>query len=195
MGTGRRLMVERTGDRGDGQGKVNDDERTFLEATLPHIDDVYRVARHAGHDHHRAEDLVQETYLRAYGAFAGHRGGSTKAWLVTICLNLARSEGRRRARRPREAPSSDGHEPEATGVNVPEEAFARLDRETVEGALAMLPEDQRLAIVLMDLAGHTASEVAEMLGCPRNTVLSRVHRGHQRLATLLTPEDVNRDLS
>jgi RNA polymerase sigma-70 factor (ECF subfamily) len=173
---------------------VNDDERTFLEATLPYLDDVYRVARHAGNDHHRAEDLVQETYLRAYAAFAGHRGPSTKAWLVTICLNLARSEGRRRARRPQETAGAAGYEPPATGAGVPEEAFARLDRQTVERAVALLPEDQRVAVVLMDLAGHSASEVATMLGCPRNTVLSRVHRGHQRLAALLAPEDVSRDV-
>jgi RNA polymerase sigma-70 factor (ECF subfamily) len=80
-------------------------------------------------------------------------------------------------------------------VNVPEEALARIDRASVSRALAQVPEDQRLAIVLMDLAGHSASEVAEMLGCPRNTVLSRVFRGRQRLASLLVGEDVNRDLS
>ncbi len=83
---------------------MNDEGRSFLDAALPHLDVVYRVARYASKDHHRAEDLVQETYLRAYAAFASHRGPSTKAWLVTICLNLARSEGRRRARRPVEAP-------------------------------------------------------------------------------------------
>ena len=58
---------------------------------MPHLDVVYRVARHTSRDHHHAEDLVQETYVRAFAAFAGHRGPSTKAWLVTICLNLARS--------------------------------------------------------------------------------------------------------
>ena len=79
--------------------QMDDNGRAFLEAALPHIDAVYRVARHTSRDHHHAEDLVQETYLRAFAAFASHRGPSTKAWLVTICLNLARSEGRRRARR------------------------------------------------------------------------------------------------
>ena len=172
--------------------QVNDDGRAFLEAALPHLDVVYRVARHASRDHHRAEDLVQETYLRAYAAFGNHRGPSTKAWLVTICLNLARSEGRRRARRPVETILPELHEPPALGVSVPEEALANIDRDSVGRALARLPEDQRLAIVLMDLAGHSASEVAEMLGCPRNTVLSRVHRGHQRLASILIGEDVNR---
>jgi RNA polymerase sigma-70 factor, ECF subfamily len=172
--------------------QVNDEGRAFLEAALPHLDVVYRVARYASKDHHGAEDLVQETYLRAYAAFPGHWGQNTKAWLVTICLNLARSEGRRRTRRPVETALPPLHDPEATGVSVPEEAMANIDRDSVSRALSRLPEDQRLAIVLMDLAGHSASEVADMLGCPRNTVLSRVHRGHRRLASLLVEEDVNR---
>jgi RNA polymerase sigma-70 factor, ECF subfamily len=178
-------------------GKLSDEGRSFLEAALPHLDVVYRVARHMNRDHHGAEDLVQETYLRAYAAFESHHGPSTRAWLITICLNLARSEGRRRARRPVEAPLTEREAdlagaPGAAGAGVPEEAMANIDRASVSRALSRLPEDQRLAIVLMDLAGLTASEVAGMLSCPRNTVLSRVHRGHQRLATLLIEEDVNR---
>ena len=175
-----------------GPGQVNDEGRAFLDAALPHLDVVYRVARYASKDHHLAEDLVQETYLRGFAAFGSHRGTSTKAWLVTICLNLARSEGRRRARRPVETQVPFLHDPAAPGVNVPEAALANIDRGSVSRALSRLPEDQRLAIVLMDLAGHSASEVADMLGCPRNTVLSRVHRGHKRLASLLIEEDVSR---
>jgi RNA polymerase sigma-70 factor (ECF subfamily) len=78
---------------------MDDQGRAFLEAALPHLDAVYRVARHAARDQHHAEDLVQETYLRAFAAFDSHRGPSTRAWLVTICLNVARGDGRRRARR------------------------------------------------------------------------------------------------
>ncbi|HTV12395.1 MAG TPA: RNA polymerase sigma factor [Acidimicrobiales bacterium] len=177
---------------------MDNKERAFLDATLPHLDVLYRVALHASRDHHKAEDLVQETYLRAYAAFETQRGPSVKAWLVTICLNLARSEGRRQARRVAEAPLSavheHDHEPMAPRVGVAEEAIANIDRECVARALARLPEDQRLAIVLMDLAGHSASEVGEILGCPRNTVLSRAFRGRQRLASLLVEEDVGRDL-
>jgi RNA polymerase sigma-70 factor (ECF subfamily) len=174
---------------------MDDQGRAFLEATMPHLDAVYRVARHTSRDHHHAEDLVQETYMRAFAAFDSHRGPSTKAWLVTICLNLARSQGRRRARRVVETALPEHYEPEATGASVPEEALASIDRSAVSRALARVPDEQRQAIVLMDLAGHSASEVAEMLGCPRNTVLSRVHRGRQRLAALLVEEDMNRDVS
>jgi RNA polymerase sigma-70 factor, ECF subfamily len=76
----------------------------FLEATLPHLDVVYQVARQAVRDGQDPEDLVQETYLRAYAAFSGYRGGNVRAWLAAICLNVARSEARRRRRRPWEVP-------------------------------------------------------------------------------------------
>ncbi len=168
--------------------------QAFLEATLPHLDVLYRVACHSGHDHYRAEDVVQETYLRAYAGFAGHRGPNTRAWLVTICLNLVRSEGRRQARRIVEAPLSDADAFPETGRDVADEVLARLDGERVARALQRLPQQQRLVIVLMDLAGLSASEVAAQLGCSRNTVLSWVHRGHRRLAALLVREGADRDL-
>jgi RNA polymerase sigma-70 factor (ECF subfamily) len=173
---------------------MNDSGQAFLEATLPHVDVIYRVARHASHDHHRAEDLVQETYLHSYAGFASHSGPSTRAWLVTICLNLARSDGRRRSRRVIEAPLPDDDRYLAPSREVPDQVVAGLERERVARALEKLPEEQRLAIVLMDLAGQTATEVARQLGCSRNTVLSRVYRGHRRLAGLLAPEDVDHDV-
>jgi len=174
---------------------MSDGGRTFLDAALPHLDAVYRVARNMTRSHHEAEDLVQETYMRAFAAFRSHHGPSTKAWLVTICLNLARSEGRRRMRHPSDPVPPEQHEAIASGaVSVPDEALANIDGERVRRALAQIPEEQRVAIVLMDLAGHSASEVAKMLDCSRNTVLSRAYRGRQRLASLLVKEGANRDL-
>ena len=168
--------------------------RPFLAETLPYLDLLYRIARNAGHDHHLAEDVVQETYLRAYAAFDQRRGDNTRAWMVSICLNLIRSEGRRRRRRVTEAPLFEAADAEAIGVGVPEEALAHLDRDAIFRALTKLPRDQRLAIVLMDLAGLTASEAGEALGCPRNTVLSWVHRGRKRLAAHLVEQDLSRDM-
>ena len=81
------------------------DHRAFLEATLPHVDVVYQVARHAAGAGQDPEDLVQETYLRAFAAFGSYRGENTRAWLAAICLNAARSEARRRRRRPWEVPA------------------------------------------------------------------------------------------
>ena len=67
------------------------DHRAFLEATLPYVDVVWQVARQAAGDGQEPEDLVQETYLRAYAAFDSYRGESMRAWLAAICLNVARS--------------------------------------------------------------------------------------------------------
>ena len=174
------------------------DHRVFLEATLPHMDVVYQVARQAAGDGQDAEDLVQETYLRAYAGFGSYRGENARAWLAAICLNVARSQARRRRRRPWEVTGSglpevlplsraDGREGVADVADV---VIAGLDAEEVSRCLGRLPEPQRVCIVLMDVAGYTAKEAAETLGCPRGTVLARVHRGRRRLARLLAEEGV-----
>ena len=175
------------------------DHRAFLEATLPHLDVVYQVARQAAWDGQDPEDLVQETYLRAYAAFGSWRGENARAWLAAICLNAARSQVRRRRRRPWEVTGSgllevlplsraDGGEGAADVADV---VIAGLDAEEVSRCLGRLPEPQRVCIVLMDVAGYTAREAAETLGCPRGTVLTRVHRGRRRLARLLAEAGVS----
>ncbi|HEX7161594.1 MAG TPA: RNA polymerase sigma factor [Trebonia sp.] len=174
------------------------DHRAFLEATLPYLDVVYQVARHAAADGQDPEDLVQETYLRAYAAFGSWRGQNARAWLAAICLNAARSQARRRRRRPWEVPSRvpleelavDGAGGRHAG-DVADVVVAGLDAQAVARCLALLPEPQRVCIVLMDVAGYTAREAAEALGCPRGTVLARVHRGRRRLARLLTEAGVS----
>jgi RNA polymerase sigma-70 factor (ECF subfamily) len=178
---------------------VGADHRAFLEATLPHLDVVYQVARRAAGDGQDPEDLVQETYLRAYAAFGSWRGGNTRAWLAAICLNAGRSAARRRRRRPWEVPlrapldtlpltrTSGGH----GMADVADVVIADLDAQAVSRSLALLSEPQRVCIVLMDVAGYTAAETAEMLGCPRGTVLARVHRGRRKLAQLLAEAGVS----
>jgi RNA polymerase sigma-70 factor (ECF subfamily) len=175
------------------------DDRAFLDATLPYLEVVYQVARHAARDGLEPEDLVQETYLRAYAAFGSYRGENTRAWLAAICLNVARSEARRQRRRPWEVPArtlpdalalarGDGGE---GAPDVAEVVIAGLDAQAVARCLAVLPEPQRVCIVLMDVAGYTARETAEVLGCPRGTVLARVHRGRRKLARLLADAGVS----
>jgi RNA polymerase sigma-70 factor (ECF subfamily) len=178
---------------------VGSDHRAFLEATLPYLDVVYQVARHAAGDGQEPEDLVQETYLRAYAAFGSYRGGSMRAWLAAICLNVARSEARRRRRRPWELPAralldvlpAAGLADREAAPDVADVVIAGLDAQAVAGCLALLPGPQRVCIVLMDVAGYTARETAEVLGCPRGTVLARVHRGRRRLAELLAEAGVS----
>jgi RNA polymerase sigma-70 factor, ECF subfamily len=178
---------------------VGADHRAFLEATLPYLDVVWQVARRAAGDGQDPEDLVQETYLRAYAAFGSWRGGSMRAWLAAICLNAARSEARRRRRRPWEVPArapldalpvarTDGGRYAADVADV---VIAGLDAQAVARCLALLPEPQRVCIVLVDVAGYTAAEAAQALGCARGTVLARVHRGRRRLAQLLAEAGVS----
>ena len=175
------------------------DHRVFLDATLPYLDVVWQVARQAAGEGQDPEDLVQETYLRAYAGFGSYRGGSTRAWLAAICLNAARSQARRRRRRPWEVPApalldvlpwpradcGDG------AGDVADVVIAGLDAAEVSRCLGLLPEPQRVCIVLMDVAGYTAREAAQALGCPRGTVLARVHRGRRKLAVLLAEAGVS----
>jgi RNA polymerase sigma-70 factor (ECF subfamily) len=158
----------------------------FLEAALPHLDAVTQLARHLTGQRCDAEDLVQETFLRAYAHFGEYRGGSMRAWLAAICLNAARSQGRRLARRPRELLDAEPETAAESGDPVADAALGNLAWTAIRAGLAQLPEPQRLCIVLMDVAGYTASETATLLGCPRGTVLARVHRGRVRLARMLT---------
>jgi RNA polymerase sigma-70 factor (ECF subfamily) len=169
------------------------DHREFLEATLPHLPAVHNVARRMASEHTEADDLVQETYLRAFRAFPAYRGGSVRAWLVAICLNAARSEARRARCRPGEARQA---EPEAAvgSQDVCEAAVAAVEREAIVRALGHLPERQRTTLVLVDVAGLTAQEAADLMACPRGTVLARVHRGRRRLAELLAREGIHRGL-
>ena len=175
------------------------DHRLFLDATIPYLDVVWQVARQAAGDGQDPEDLVQETYLRAYAAFGSCRGENMRAWLAAICLNVARSQARRRRRRPWEVPGpalldaptrsrGDGGE---GATDVADVVIAGLDTETVSRCLGLLPEPPRACIVLMDVAGYTAREAAEALGCPRGTVLARVHRGRRKLAQLLAEAGVS----
>ena len=178
---------------------MSGDHRAFLDATLPYLEVVYQVARHAAGDGQEPEDLVQETYLRAYAAFGSYRGENTRAWLAAICMNVARSEARRRRRRPWEVPARSlldampaARADDGEGVpDVADVVIAGLDAQAVSRCLALLPEPQRVCIVLMDVAGYTARETAQVLRCPRGTVLARVHRGRRRLARLLAEAGVS----
>jgi RNA polymerase sigma-70 factor (ECF subfamily) len=162
---------------------VPDDD--FLRRTMPAMDLVYNIARRMVPRAEDAEDLVQESYLAAYRAWLDGRIPSrVEPWLATICLNLGRSGFRHRARRPQEVPW------EALDVadraDVEAEALGRIERRAVHEALWQLPDEQRIAITLVDLVGLSTAETAAAMGTPRGTVLSRLHRGRRALASLLT---------
>ncbi len=166
---------------------MHDEE--FLRTTLKAKDLLYNMARRLVRDEHEAEDLVQETYLRAYVAWVKQqRPDRVEPWLATICLNLARSEMRRRARRPVEVLHENAGLEAPCSTDVEAETMAQMRAESIRRALWKLRREQRVALVLMDICGLTAGETATVMGSPRGTVLSWVHRGRKALAALLEHE-------
>lgn len=156
----------------------------FLAATLPALDLVYNLARRLGRNKESVEDIVQETYVKAFEAWTrGRKPREVEPWIATICLNTGRSMWRKASTRREVA--SDDQSDEASEMDVAEEALRKLRKDAVHEALWMLPDEQRVAITLMDLDGFTAAEAARITGSPRGTILSRVHRGRKKLATLL----------
>lgn len=165
-----------------------EDDEEFLQATLGAMDLVYNIARRVVPGREDARDLVQETYVAAFKAWRDRRRPrKVEPWLATICLNLARSEFRRRAARPQEVPWDEAAV--GSAPDDPErEAIAELDRRALHRAMWALPEEQRVAIALVDLGGFSTVEAAAIMGTPRGTVLSRLHRGRRALAALLGAE-------
>jgi RNA polymerase sigma-70 factor (ECF subfamily) len=160
----------------------------FLRATLPAMDLVHNLARRFVPQRADAEDLVQETYLRAWQAWtSGRLPRRVEPWLATICLNVGRDWVRRsRSRREERIPDAF----EATDdVDVELEAIDRMRRKQVDQAMWALPREQRITITLVDVGGFTAAEVAGMTGSPRGTVLARLHRGRKALARLVQQEE------
>lgn len=160
----------------------------FLAATLPASDLVYNLARRLMRSEEQVEDLVQETYAKAFEAWvAGKKPRKVEPWLATICLNAGRSVWRKASTR-REVPTEILPSAPDEDTDVEKDAVQRVRKELVHEALWQLPEEQRIAITLMDLDGFTAAEVARMTGTPRGTVLTRVHRGRKKLARMVERE-------
>jgi RNA polymerase sigma-70 factor, ECF subfamily len=160
---------------------VDRDERFETEA-LPHLRSLYGTAYRMTRNAHDAEDLVQETFLRAYRAFDRYTAGTNiRAWLYTI-LHRARTDAfRRAARSPRTVELSG----EGPSVPAPQEALAR-GGEDIERALQALPEAFRSAVVLRDVEDFSYDEIARILAVPIGTVMSRIHRGRALLRQALS---------
>jgi len=160
------------------------DQDEFLRETMGAMDLVFNLSRRLTDRRQDAEDLVQDTFLQAFRAWKDHRRPKrVEPWLATICLNLARSRYRARARRPADVSLEEwmvrsSADPESLAVG-------RIEREELYRAMQGLPEEQRVAIALVDLSGCSTYEAAEIMRTPRGTVLSRLHRGRRALARLL----------
>jgi RNA polymerase sigma factor (sigma-70 family) len=166
-----------------------DKARRFRDAALPHLDDVYTLARCLLRSAADADDAVQECYLRAFRHFDGLRGQATKTshvkpWLLAILRNVCRAEFARR--------SSQGGDLADVGEDAlplwqepessPETAILRQrDCETISALVAALPAPFREAIVLRDINDLSYREIAEVLGAPIGTVMSRLGRARSML--------------
>lgn len=158
----------------------------FETLTLPLAPVLYRMAYHLTRNQSEAEDLTQETYLRAFRAFSGFRGGNERAWMFAILRNAFRDECRRRGRElmvePEVAETAvEGLAVVAWAPSAESEALRRLPSEAIEQAFAALPPEWRLIVVLADVEELTYREIASVLGIPMGTVMSRLSRARKRL--------------
>ena len=162
------------------------DDADFLESFTEHLDRLHNLARGLTSSWQDAEDLVSETCLLALRSWRRRAPDDPGAWFATICLNAARSSARRRAVRPAEVSADDWlHTYPDDAVDTARSALASVEAGAVRAALSRLPAVQLEAIALMDLAGYTAAQTAQIVGAPRGTVLARVHRGRKVLARSL----------
>ena len=169
----------------------------FEEEALPHLDAVYRFALRLAGNVDEAEDLVQETFLRAYNAWDQYEQGTrAKSWLFTICRNVFLRR-RERAQRheeilsenvDRDGPVTDVVNPiwrSTAGLDPEGEFFSSIVDDRIIQALEDLPEEYRTAVVLSDIEGLPYAEIAEMIGVPVGTVKSRLFRGRRKLQEVL----------
>lgn len=173
------------------------DLQRFESEALQHASSLYGAALRMTRSPADAEDLVQEAYLRAFRSWRQFQPGTNlKAWLFRILTNLYITSYRRRQREPSMVSTSDADDFDlyATLAAQPETATARsaesivlegLVDDDVKQALSDLPEQFRIAILLADVEGFSYREIADMLGIPIGTVMSRLHRGRKVLQRAL----------
>jgi RNA polymerase sigma-70 factor (ECF subfamily) len=167
---------------------TSDAEDAFSRYVLPEIDVLYRVALAATRNAADAEDLVQDTLLRAFRSIDRFDGRHPRAWLLTILRNAQINRVRRRRPTLLADPdhAADRHAVMADPAAGPEEvAMDRRFDALVEEAYLALPDDFRAVIDLVDLGGLTYEEAATVLDVPQGTVMSRLHRGRKRIRASL----------
>ena len=168
------------------------DRVRFEEEVLELSDQVYRVARRLVPTREEAEDLVQDTYARAFRSWRSYTPGTNlRAWLMRILTNLNIDRGRREQRSPDMRPMEEGDYflynrlEEASGGDGEERIVERLSQDGVVQALSAVPHDFRDVIVLVDIGDFSYAEAAQILDIPIGTVMSRLHRGRRILKSEL----------
>jgi len=196
--------------RAEGRGAVVAEETVeerrarFERDALPYLDQLYAAAMRMTRNPADAEDLVQETFVKAFAAFHQFQEGTNlKAWLYRILTNSFINTYRKKQRQPQQSNSENiedwqlhaAESHTSTGLRSAEmEALDHLPDSDVKDALQSLPEDFRLAVYLADVEGFAYKEIAEIMDTPIGTVMSRLHRGRKQLQVQLADYARNRGL-
>lgn len=182
------------------------DQATFADQAMEFMPSLYTAALRMTRNPADAEDLVQETYLKAYRAFHTFQEGTNlKAWLYRILTNTYINIYRAKKRRPELTEIDDvedlylyrrlgGLEAAAAGRSAEEEVLDHFTDSEVKEALESLPEQFRMAVLLADVEGFAYKEIAEILDIPIGTVMSRLHRGRRALQKALFEFGMERGL-
>ncbi|MHB8288463.1 MAG: sigma-70 family RNA polymerase sigma factor [Acidimicrobiales bacterium] len=174
------------------------DQTKFVDQAMQYMPALYSAGLRMTRNPSDAEDLVQETYLRAYRAFGTFQEGTNlKAWLYKILTNAFINSFRARKRRPQEVDVEDVEVlylyrrlrgPQggpAEGRSAEDEVLERITDTEVKAAVESLPESFRMTVLLADVEGFSYSEIAEVMDVPIGTVMSRLHRGRRSLQKAL----------
>jgi RNA polymerase sigma-70 factor (ECF subfamily) len=183
------------------------DRARFADQAMEHMGSLYTAALRMTRNPSDAEDLVQETYLKAYRAYGTFTEGTNlKAWLYKILTNTFINSYRSRKRRPEQTDIDDvedlylyrrlgGLEAASAGRSAEEEVMDHFTEADVKAAVEALPEQFRMAVLLADVEGFSYKEIADILDIPIGTVMSRLHRGRRSLQKTLHEFAVNRGLA
>lgn len=173
---------------------VDDLAARFERDVVPLLDQLYRAARRCTQSHADAEDLVQETMVKAYVGFASFQDGTNlRAWLYTIMNRTRINHYRTAARRPAEWLADDvgdyvlsaAAQQSARRMSAEAEALESMGDYEIRQALQKLPEAQQLAVYYADVEGLRYKEIGEILDIPLGSVMSRIHRGRRNMRKLL----------
>ncbi|AEW98171.1 MULTISPECIES: sigma-70 family RNA polymerase sigma factor [Streptomycetaceae] len=181
------------------QESAQDRTARFERDALVHLDQLYAAALRLTRDRQDAEDLVQETYARAYRCFHQFRPGTNlRAWLQRILTTTFINAYRKKKTEPPQAPAGQIEDWQlagaasrlpAGGESAETAALRRIFDPAVAEAMSSIPYDLRLVVYLADVEGYAYREIAALTGVPQGTVTSRLHRARRRLRVLLAPYD------